>query len=159
MNELMQRRIRERDLNHLPPEERAHRFKTFVFEALGKDLAEEKLDPPLLWDLICFANEVMGVTMIGSQDEEMIAVQKIVSNYIYSVHYSLPDNDPALGPNSLEHDQLWMDRTKAVIHGLRLYKKEYENGKDQPGHGVGEGVEREIPKESENMVLGVPFDP
>jgi len=85
---------------------------------------------PLYWDLLCYNIEMLSLYATNLEDESFLAAVKVVSNYMYSVHYSgVIDEDTFLGPSREEHEKICniIDPSREVVV-LRLL------GQSTPAH-------------------------
>jgi len=106
----MKARVNEMDEAHLDPGQRAELVNTFIFHALGLS-REDTIEQPLYWDLICYNIEMISLYAVGMQDENFLAAVKVVSNFMYSTHYSgALGEDSFLGPEREEHEGIWVER-------------------------------------------------
>ena len=108
-------RLEARDHLHLDPSERANFIMTLLYKDLGLDEASDALDQPLFSDLLSFAIEFLGVWAMSMDDEGLTSLVKKLSRVHYSLHYSYPDNHPALGPHREEHERIWKERIERKL--------------------------------------------
>lgn len=104
---LKDERIKRRDKAHLDPGERADLVNSFLFDALGLESVEALVSNPMLWDLVSYATEFIGLYAIQSGDEKLETLAKMWSKQIYSLHYSVPDGHEILGPDRETHVERW----------------------------------------------------
>ena len=115
MDDLLKKRIDLRDSSHLDPAERAELVNSFLFTALGIDNPEEAVKHPLYWDLICWCSQMLALFAMGVQETKLLEVAKAVNGQIMSIHYSLPDGEPELGPGRDEHEAIWYERIEELL--------------------------------------------
>lgn len=129
----MEARVKEVDENSLSPSERATFVNSLIFHALGLEGAEDAVQQPLYWDLICYCMEMLNIyvvqTCMDTEDRDSIVNLKKLNSFIYSIHYSLPDDSPMLGPGKLAHTQIWGDRLLSLTGE--------EDGEGKRGQEVG----------------------
>jgi hypothetical protein len=111
---MIQRKIEKTDLQYLDPSERAELVNAFLFSALGISDPKEVVEHPLYWDLICWCSGMVAYFAMGTEDADLMALAKILNKQIFSLHYSLPDGEPELGPNREEHKQIWIERIEGI---------------------------------------------
>ena len=109
-----------RDKKSLDPSERSDYVYSFLVAALRIDEQEGGLiEHPLLWDMLCFSSGFVALFAEQSQDEHFIALAKVLNNYIHTIHYSLPNDAPQLGPRRSKHESIWTQRIKDQKDGIQ----------------------------------------
>ena len=112
---LMNARIKQMDAAKLSPTERAEFIYQLVKEAAIGDSIEFKEIP---WDLLCFSVEWIGSYAIMVQDEDLLSLAKLVTQYVYSLHYSfdpkLDVTSTIIGPDREIHKKAWEKRIKNI---------------------------------------------
>jgi hypothetical protein len=115
----MEARVKEVDNLHLDPSQRATYVNSLIFHALGLEGAKDAVEQPLYWDLICYCMEMLNIyvvqTCMDTEDRDTIVTLKKLNSFIYSIHYSLPEDSPMLGPDKLAHTQLWEERLISLV--------------------------------------------
>lgn len=110
--------IEKRDAKHLDPSERAELFRSFIFACLDLQDSEDVIAQPLWSDMMSFCIEMIGAWAMEMQvagDDSMVDFAKVLSRGFYTLHYSYPDDHPALGPQREEHEQLWIQRMEDFV--------------------------------------------
>jgi hypothetical protein len=116
LKSFMRAKVSEMDENHLDPGGRAELVNSFIFHALGLEDPKEIIEQPLYWDLLCYNMEMLSLYAVNMEDENLILAVKYINNYMYSLHYSGEvDVDSFLGPGKIEHEDIWVRRSKRVL--------------------------------------------
>lgn len=115
MEKYIKARIHEVDEKHLDPEQRAQLVNTFILTAL--DHPNGYPDPqtnPLYWDIACFCLEFLNRFAHNVGAEPLLVAQKVVSDFMYTVHYDVDMKSESLGPGRDEEERVWVERIKNV---------------------------------------------
>lgn len=107
LREAALKRVEAMDAEYLSPTERANLVNTFIFNVLGFSDPKDVLENPRFWDLVCYASQILAVAGMKSGKGDLLDMSVMISNYIHSLHYSLPEDSPALGPGRESHAKLW----------------------------------------------------
>ncbi len=114
----LRKRVKQRDLEHLDPNERADLVNSFIFHALALEDPKDAVEHPLYWDLLSWCVEMIALyaQSLASAGETSLMVPAVdLSRMFYSLHYSLPDDSPELGPEREEHEEIWVERIEEWI--------------------------------------------
>lgn len=115
----MEDRIEKRDEKHLDPAERTRYVQAVLFTALGLKDPDDILDQAVtIWDILCFCTEYIGFYAVVIGEERLLTLAKAWSREIYSIHYSLPDDHEALGPDRETHEEDWQRVIERIQNGL-----------------------------------------
>ena len=143
LQDFMMERVEEIDEKHLDPSQRATFVNSLIFHALGLKGAEDAVQQPLYWDLICYCMEMLNIyvvqTCTDTEDRETIVTLKKLNSFIYSIHYSLPEDSPMFGPGKLAHVQIWEDRLLALVGEENGEEGKEEIGSDESDQNIEEG--------------------
>jgi hypothetical protein len=120
MNEILLKRISDRDSKHLDPGERAELVNSFIWTALGIEDPKDAIEHPLYWDLLCWCEQMLLLFAMSVEHQELLGLMKLVQKQWMSLHYSLPDGEPELGPSKEEHEKLWTERIDYLIKRLDI---------------------------------------
>ena len=125
-NDLLNAKIKSRDSSHLDPSERAELVNQFIFNALGLTDSKDTIKHPLYWDLLSYCVEMINLyafaqaqSSVGEDaqvfSQQFMQATKLVNNLFHSIHYSLPDGSPELGPSRKDHEDIWAKRMEDYI--------------------------------------------
>jgi len=116
--EFIKSRMEVVDGKHLSVDQRASLVNSLIFHALGLTKPADAVEQPLYWDLICYSMEMLSIFIVqtceGTNDYKTIETVKRLNAFIYSIHYSLSDNDAMLGPGREEHEEIWLERLERL---------------------------------------------
>lgn len=105
LREILNERVRDRDSKHLDPSRRAELIFNILFQSLGMKNPSDAISQPLFWDICCFSAEVINLLAMNMEDGMTTALARSLNNHIYSLHYSLPEGEPPLGPKKEIHEE------------------------------------------------------
>jgi hypothetical protein len=118
LDDLLKKRIAERDEKHLDPSERAELVNSFIFLALALEDPHDVIKQPLYWDFLSYAVELLNIyaqELAIAGEPEVLQIMRLLNKYMKSLHYSLPDDSPELGPAREEHEALWTKRIEDYV--------------------------------------------
>jgi hypothetical protein len=115
LDSLLRKKIAATDAKHLDPAERAELVNSFFFYALGLTNAEDMIEHPLYWDLLCYCVNFVLLFAYSAEDTELLDLMILVNNHVCSLHYAMPEGSPEFGLPRDEHTELWHSRIKSHI--------------------------------------------